>query len=187
MTTDTRETIMSAAKAAVQSHGYNALSFRELAKVVGVKSASVHYHFPTKGDLAAALAERYTDEATAFLDGLLAVPQDHETLMREYTLAFRKALDDDNKMCLCGIMSAEYDDLPDAVRAGIDRFTAVNTRWLVRVLAARHPSTSQGELEHRALAIFAAIEGAQLVARGQKNIRSFDKIIAAYVASRLFD
>ncbi len=63
MTTDTRETIMRAARAAVQAHGYNALSFRELAKEVGIKSASVHYHFPTKGDLAAALARRYADEA----------------------------------------------------------------------------------------------------------------------------
>jgi AcrR family transcriptional regulator len=54
--TDMREAVMTAAKATVQSHGYNALSFRELAKEVGIKSASVHYHFPTKGDLGAALA-----------------------------------------------------------------------------------------------------------------------------------
>ena len=187
MTTDTRESIMSAAKAAVQTHGYNALSFRELAKSVGIKSASVHYHFPTKGDLAAALAGRYADEAATFLDELLAVPQEHRSLMKAYTDAFRKALEDDNKMCLCGIMSAEYDDLPDPVRAEVDRFTATNTRWLVRVLAGRHPKATQKELEARALAIFASIEGAQLVARGRKNIQSFDDILGAYTASGLFD
>jgi TetR/AcrR family transcriptional repressor of nem operon len=176
---------MVAAKAAVQSHGYNALSFRDLANVVGIKSSSVHYHFPSKGDLAAALAGRYADEAEVFLEGLLVVQQDHQTLMQTYTSAFRKALADDNKMCLCGIMAAEYDDLPDAVRAEVDRFTTVNTRWLVRILSARHPGLPKAELESRALAIFAAIEGAQLVARGQKNIKSFDKVIGAYAAAGL--
>ena len=67
-TTDTRETIMRAAGAMVQNRGYNALSFRELAAEVGVKSSSVHYHFPTKGDLAVALARRYTDNLVVYLD-----------------------------------------------------------------------------------------------------------------------
>ena len=39
---DTRQTIMNAARATVQARGYNALSFRELAKEVGIKSASIH-------------------------------------------------------------------------------------------------------------------------------------------------
>jgi len=187
MTTDTRESLMSAARAAVQAHGYNALSFRELAKEIGIKSASVHYHFPTKGDLAAALASRYADDASTFLEGLLAAPQDHRSLMSAYTAVFRAALEDDNRMCLCGILSAEYDDLPEQVRVEVDRFTATNTRWLVRVLAARHPKSAPKELEGRALAIFASIEGAQLVARGRRNIHSFDEIIQAYMASGLFD
>lgn len=186
MTIDTREEIMAAAKAAVQTHGYNALSFRELAKEVGIKSASVHYHFPTKGDLAAALAERYADEAAEFLDGLLAVPQSHERLMRAYTAAFRKALADDNKMCLCGIMAAEYADIPPHVRVEVDRFTAVNTQWLATVFGALHPRTPRKAVEARAVAIFAAIEGAQLVARGRQDIRLFDQIIEGYASSGLF-
>ncbi|MDF2795086.1 MAG: transcriptional regulator, TetR family [Pseudomonas orientalis] len=53
---------MTAARKMVQTRGYNGLSFRELAKEVGIKSASIHYHFPTKGDLGAALAKRYTED-----------------------------------------------------------------------------------------------------------------------------
>jgi TetR/AcrR family transcriptional repressor of nem operon len=75
---DTRETIMTLARATAQAHGYNGLSFRELAKAVGVKSASVHYHFPTKGDLGAALARRYREEAVAITRGLLGrKPRSH--------------------------------------------------------------------------------------------------------------
>jgi TetR/AcrR family transcriptional repressor of nem operon len=36
------------------------------------------------------------------------------------------------------------------------------------------------------LAIFAAIEGAQLVARGRKDIQACDQIIEAYSATGLF-
>ena len=186
MSTDTRETIMQAARAAVQAHGYNALSFRELAKEVGIKSASVHYHFPTKGDLAAALASQYTDEAAAFFDALRALTQDHAQRMATYTAVFRRALENDNRMCLCGIMSAEYDDLPAAVRVQVDRFTAVNTRWLAEVLAERQPQMKPKALESQALAIFAAIEGAQLIARGRADLKSFDQIIAAYTVAGLF-
>ena len=64
---DMREALLASARTTVQAHGYNALSFRELAKEVGIKSASVHYHFPTKGDLGAALARRYTQDGAAYL------------------------------------------------------------------------------------------------------------------------
>ncbi len=184
-TADTKQTIMNAARAAVQAHGYNALSFRELAKEVGVKSASIHYHFPTKGDLGAALARRYTDEAAAYFDELLARSSDPETCIRNYTKVFRAALLNDNRMCLCGIMAAERDDLPAEVRAQVDRFTDVNVRWLVKVLSLQKPKMDEAALHQRALAIFAAIEGAQLVARGRGDITVFDKAVEAYRAAGL--
>jgi TetR/AcrR family transcriptional repressor of nem operon len=186
MTTDTREDIMIAARAAVQAHGYNALSFRELAKEVGIKSASVHYHFPTKGDLAEALAKRYADEAAEFLDQLLDAPSSHEDLMRVYTGAFRQALANDNRMCLCGIMAAEYADIPQNVRDQVNRFTTVNTRWLAKVLALRHRRTDKKTLETRALSIFASIQGAQLVARGRDDLTVFDQLMESYSAVGLF-
>ena len=69
MKSDTRETIMEAGRKTVQAHGYNGLGFRELAKEVGIKSASIHYHFPTKGDLLNQLyIETKTEMGAAALD-----------------------------------------------------------------------------------------------------------------------
>lgn len=183
---DTREAILQAGRLAVQAHGYNALSFRELAKEVGIKSASVHYYFPTKGDLAAALAGRYADEAEAFLGELGASGMPHEALMQAYAGAFRVALENDNRMCLCGIMTAEYDDLPAEARAEVDRFAQVNAEWLAATLARRHRKLGAEELKRRAVAIFAAIEGAQLIARGRKDAAAFDQIVETYRAVGLF-
>ena len=175
-TTDTRETIMTVAKAMVQARGYNALSFREIAKDIGIKSASIHYYFPTKGDLGAAVAQRYTDDAVGSFEQLLASPLDLAARFERYIAVFRAALLNDNRMCLYGIMAAEYGDLPPPVRVAVDGFSAANARWLVQLLDAD---------EARALAIFAAIEGAQLVARGRGDIAVFDQTLAAYRSAGL--
>jgi TetR/AcrR family transcriptional regulator, transcriptional repressor for nem operon len=183
--TDMREAVMSAARATVQAHGYNALSFRELAKEVGIKSASVHYHFPTKGALGAALARRYTEDGAAYLTELLATSDDATWCMDRYTEIFRSALANDNRMCLCGIMSAELDDLPTEVRTEVDKFAAMNVGWLSKVLSRAKPSASDQDLQEHAMAMFAAIEGAQLVARGCQDIGIYDRTIRAYRATGL--
>lgn len=182
---DTKETIMGVGRARVQALGYNALSFREIAKEVGIKSASIHHHFPTKGDLGAALARRYTEDGVNYLDGLMAKTQDPQVLIKGYTDIFRSALVNDNRMCLCGIMAAEYQDLPNEVRTEVDAFTDANVKWLVSVLSLQKQKTSGQSLEQKALAIFSAVEGAQLVSRGRNDIALFDQTVEVYRAAGL--
>lgn len=179
-TTDTRDLIMAAAKPMVQAAGYNALSFRDIAAKVGVKSASVHYHFPTKGDLGAALAGRYTDDASAFVASLSLEPSDIEKTMQAYVAIFRQPLENENRMCLCGIMAAEYDALPVEVRLQVDRFIDVNVAWLTSLLLRQTPNAKPAAIREQAVAIFAAIEGAQLIARGRGDIGLFDSCVKAY-------
>ena len=56
---DKRDELESVAIEEVQRAGLNTLSFRTLADRVGIKSSSVHYYFPEKGNLASAIIERY--------------------------------------------------------------------------------------------------------------------------------
>src|ERR1700712_5137887 len=131
---DTRAAIMTTARLMVQARGYNALSFRDIAGEVGVKSASVHYHFPTKGDLAAALVRQYIDDVESGLAHLLTQSKDPKELMRRYTGVFRAALENDNRMCLCGMMAAEFSDIPEGARGEVERFAKVNIAWLSAIL-----------------------------------------------------
>ena len=179
--TDTRQTIMNAARAMVQYRGYNALSFREIAKEVGVKSASIHYHFPTKGNLATALARQYTDDQAAYLAGVRAASQDQRSRIKGFTDSFRAALLRNNRMCLCGILAAEHVDLPAEVRVELERFTQVNVQWLAEVLSPGKTGAANKAVQRRALAIFAAVEGAQLVARSRgADVSGFDQTMEAY-------
>ena len=177
---DTRDEILATAKAVAQAHGYNGLSFREIAKAVGVKSASIHYYFPTKGDLGAALARRYREEAMMLLDGYLAEHLDPASCLARYTGAFRMALERDNRMCLCGIMAAEHDDLPEAVKVEVTAFADDNITWLSKVLSLLDPSRPVEAVNQHASAIYAAVGGAQLTARGRGSISMYDSIVEAY-------
>jgi TetR/AcrR family transcriptional repressor of nem operon len=185
-TSDTRQRIMTAARLTVQDRGYGGLSFRELAKDVGIKSASIHHYFPTKGELGGALAERYTSDFAEYLDGLLAEGLDQETCIRKYTEVFRNTLLNENRMCLGGIMAAEHKELPVEVRAEVVKFSEMNVRWLIKVLSlGKSARVVTKATQRRALAIFAAIEGAQLVARSRGDVSAYDEIVEAYRAAGL--
>jgi TetR/AcrR family transcriptional repressor of nem operon len=177
---DTKQTIMDAAKKMVQKGGYSALSFRDLAAEVGVKSSSVHYHFPTKGDLGAALARKYTEDLKRYLDTLKVTDRNRKAVFKSYTDVFRDTLLQDNRMCMCGIMAAERDGLPPEVRREVDKFTDANVDWLVRALPSDRDGTVSDATKRQALAIFSAIEGAQLVSRGRGDIAAYDDALVAY-------
>lgn len=183
---DTRQRVLDAARLTVQDRGYAGLSFRDLAEQIGIKSASVHHHFPTKGDLGAVVAARYTADFAAYLDGVLDESPDTATCIRRYTDVFRRTLQNDNRMCLGGIMAAEYRGLPDEVRLEVVKFSEMNVAWLVRALSPGKGTRATGKtLRRRALAIFAAIEGAQLVARSRGDVAVYEEIVASYRDSGL--
>jgi len=184
MSSSSKEAILAAARRAAQAHGYSGLNFRDLADEVGIKAASIYYHFPSKADLGAAVARRYWEDTAAGLESMLAETADPARCLRRYPDVFRKSLETDNRMCLCSFMAAEYDDLPEAVKREVQTFTDVNVAWLSRVLSAA-AVVSANESEQRARAIFAAIAGAQLIARSRSDISIYDALIDSYRAAGL--
>ena len=183
-TGDTKDRIMAAARLTVQDRGYGGLSFRELAKDVGIKSASIHHYFPTKGKLGSALAVRYTSDFLEYLDGLLAEGLDQKACIRKYTDVFGRTVRNDNRMCLGGIMAAEFKELPEEARIEVVKFGEANVDWLVKVLSLGQPGRDDA-VKRRALAIFAAVEGAQLIARSRGDATIYDAIVETYRESVL--
>ncbi len=182
---DKRDAILAVARAKAQAHGYNGLNFRDLAAEVGIKSASIHYYFPTKADLGAALARRYWEDSVANLEAMWNESQDPATCLQRYSGVFRKALENQNRMCLCGFMAAEYDNLPMLVKVEVRAFGDAHVAWLTKVLSVADPSVSPATIVQRARAIFAAIGGAQLLARSRADISLFDEAIVSFRATGL--
>ncbi len=178
---DTKQKILNAARLTMQDRGYAGLSFRELAKEVGIKSASIHHYFPTKGTLGAAVLQRYTSEHAGYLDALLAREPDPKARLKKYTDVFRTTLSNGNRMCLGGMLAAEHRELPVEVRAEVAHFAETNIRWLAQLISPGRKAPSKVEAAHRqARALYAAVLGAQLVARSRHNVSLYDEIVAAY-------
>ena len=179
MSLSSKEAILAAATRTAQAHGYSGLNFRELASEVGIKAASIYHHFPSKADLGAAVAKRYWEDSAAVLEALWAESSDPVLCLRQYPDTFRKSLENGNRICLCSFMSAEYDDLPEPVKKEVLAFADVNVAWLSKVLSAAGVVGPEKSKE-RARAIFAAVAGAQLMARSRSDISVFDALIGSY-------
>jgi TetR/AcrR family transcriptional repressor of nem operon len=183
MSENAKEAILAAARRTAQAHGYGGLNFRDIGAEVGIKHASIYHHFPTKADLGAAVAKRYWEDTAGRLEALAAKAGDPVTAIRAYPGLFRESLESDNRMCLCSFMAAEYDDLPDAVKTEVQAFADVNVAWLTKMLAVA--SVPASKREARARAIYAAVAGAQLMARSRADLKLFDALIENYRGSGL--
>ncbi len=183
MSENAKEVIMAAARRTAQAHGYGGLNFRAIGAEAGLKHASIYHHFPSKADLGAAIARRYWEDTAKRLEALSESISDPREALRTYPRLFRESLEAENRMCLCGFMAAEYDDLPAPVRIEVQTFADVNAAWLARMLVKA--GIAPAEAESRARAIFAAVGGAQIMARSRSDLALFDTLIDSYIHSGL--
>jgi TetR/AcrR family transcriptional repressor of nem operon len=184
MSGSAREAILAAGRLSAQAHGYGGLNMRELAAEVGIKAASIYYHFPSKADLAAAIAERYWQDTKAWLEEVADAEGDPSKSLKKYPETFRMSLENGNRLCLGSFLGAEYDDLPEQVRKEVQTFADVNVAWIAERLVDAGLANVK-ESEARARAVFAAIAGAQLLARSRSDISLFDTMIDSYRSSGL--
>lgn len=182
--TSSSDKILTVATKIAQAHGYGGLNLRTLAEEVGIKAASLYHHFPSKADLAAAVAKRYWEDAAAALEVISAKTADPIERLRKFPGTFRTALENENRMCMASFMAAEYDDLPEVVQVEVQAFADANVEWLGKTLVEAGIVNSR-DAKKRARAIFAAVSGAQLMARGRSDIKLFDTLIETYRSAGL--
>jgi TetR/AcrR family transcriptional regulator, transcriptional repressor for nem operon len=115
---DVSNAIMDAAERRIRYGGFHGFSFREIAADVGVKSSTVHYYFPTKENLAAAVVRRYTERVSGNMDRYSETDSDPVSV---WTKAFRGTLKT-HGMCPCTILAAGSMDLPKEVAVEVKAF-----------------------------------------------------------------
>jgi len=176
-----REAILLAAREAAMTRGYGGINFRDLAATVGIKAASINYYFANKALLGEAVARRYQEDIARDLEAISTDAKDARDALRRYPSIFRASLERDNRMCLSSFMAAERDELPEPVLNQVQAFADVNVAWLSKQLAAVAIGSPE-RVEVRARAIYAAVAGAQIIARSRSDIAVFDTLIESYRA-----
>ncbi|MCH9765944.1 MAG: TetR/AcrR family transcriptional regulator [Alphaproteobacteria bacterium] len=179
----TIDKIVKAAEQRMRAGGFHGFSFREIAADVGIKSASVHHHFPTKEDLAVAAVRAYVEREIAVLGDPNDPKRKPSQLVASYIDLFRSALRDDHAMCLCGLLASEAATLPPRVTAEVQKFFERNLEWTTAVLKRANPDMRAKDVRAKALMMTATLEGALLGSQCQSKLDLFDNVARELKAS----
>ncbi len=177
-TSPTASAILDIAERLVQSRGFNGFSYADIASELGITKASLHYHFPGKAELGESLIRRYSarfGEALVEIDGRQAPALEK---LRAYCDLYRVVLRSE-RMCLCGMLAAEYETLPTAMRDAVVVFFDENQGWLANLLGDGRATDDlhfTGSPDEAAHEIIAALEGAMLVSRPYQNTAVLDSV-----------
>jgi TetR/AcrR family transcriptional repressor of nem operon len=175
-TNDTAARILDIGERLVQVRGFNGFSYADVASELDMTNAALHYHFPGKAELGRALIERYTSrfaQALADIDERLADAPDR---LNAYAGLYSEVLRG-HRMCLCGMLAAEYQTLPGPMREAVIAFIDLNEAWVEKVLsdgARAGTITLAGPASDAARLIVSGLEGAMLVARPYGDLARFD-------------
>ncbi|MCW3020614.1 MAG: regulatory protein TetR [Solirubrobacterales bacterium] len=181
----TRSRILDIGERLVQVRGFNGFSYADVATELSVTKASLHYHFPSKADLGEAIVTRYAErfaDALASIDAEVAAPP---AKLAAYADLYAEVLRDE-RMCLCGMLAAEYETIPSPIRGAVVRFLDDNEAWLALVLerGRRDGSLSfVGSTAVLARSIVGGLEGALLIARPYRAVERFETAAAQLLAS----
>lgn len=117
--------------------------------------------------MARALIERYAARFFDALSGIHARSSDAFARLRAYVDLYAGVMREE-RLCLCGMLAAEYITLPEPMRDAVIHFFDENEVWLSRLLdegrEAGEPQFS-GSPEETARTVLCGLEGAMLVAR----------------------
>ena len=164
---DTAQRALDVAERLVQVRGFNGVSYADVAAEIGVTKAALHYHFATKAELGEALLDRYSSRFVAALGEIDQRPGDASSKIWAYATIYLDVLRQ-GRMCLCGMLAAEYQTLPAAMQHAVVKFFDLNETWLEGVLDEGQQSGTlrhRGSARHAAQVVIGTLEGAMLVAR----------------------
>jgi TetR/AcrR family transcriptional repressor of nem operon len=167
--------ILDVAETLVQRRGFNGFSYADVAAELHVTKASIHYHFAAKADLGEALIARYGERFGGALRDIDARVDDEGEKLAAYAALYAGVLAD-HRMCLCGMLAAEYETLPEGMQRAVERFFEDNLRWLEAVLESgrrRGTLAFEGSAADGAQVIVSGLEGAMLVARPFGGVERF--------------
>jgi TetR/AcrR family transcriptional regulator, transcriptional repressor for nem operon len=180
----TASQILDVAERLLADRGFNGFSYADVAAELHITKPALHYHFASKADLGEALIARYAarfSEALARLDAAA----DTRAKLAGYAGLYLSVLHQ-QRMCLCGMLAAEYQTLPVPIRDSVLEFFDQNELWLEQVLEKGRQEGSlrlTGSARDTARMIVACLEGAMLVARPRGGTGHFQAAADSLLAS----
>ena len=175
----TAERVLDIAERLVQVRGFSNFSYADIATELWITKASLHYHYAGKAELGQALITRYAERFNQALGEIDHDRPNARTKLVAYAELYAGVLRNE-RMCMCGILAAEYQTLPHAMQSEVVRFFDDNQAWLTKMLKegkADGTLAYKGRAQDTAQGILSTLEGAMLVARPYGTQARFDAAV----------
>lgn len=167
--TTTKDKLLSAAQSLIQKVGFNVISFRDLSDAVGIKTASIHYYFPTKTDLGLALIERYKESFALELSSIEKSEKTSINKIKKLINFMEKCREGGDKSCLCGMFASDILSLPQELQEAVSSFFKLGTKWLTKTIKEGVKNSEfqiDSDPEICAQTFFVTLQGLMLFSRG---------------------
>lgn len=181
--TDTRTKILDVAEDLIQSVGVNAMSYKHISDVVGIRKASIHHHFPKKEDLIHELLKRcqvsYGESYSSIVEGRGSASDK----LRKLAGVFQHGLSN-KKLCLIGSISTDRNTLQESSCQILERNIKSTVAIFSNVFKQGRRDgtlTFSGTEEEAAYAYLSFLVGAQIVARTHGGEELFHKAAEAVI------
>ncbi|WP_264550690.1 TetR/AcrR family transcriptional regulator [Flavobacterium sp. N2038] len=127
----TRENIIDKADQFIRNKGYNAFSFKDISNDIGIKTASIHYHFPTKSDLGVATIKEHIARCETLKEKVA-----HESPLTKLQafLEVHAQIKRENKVCIVGSLATDLNTLDDAIKTELQEFAKIVINWITEIL-----------------------------------------------------
>jgi TetR/AcrR family transcriptional repressor of nem operon len=165
---NTKRSIMDLAESFLQEKGFNGFSYAHIAKKLDVKNAAIHYHFPSKEALVAAVIQRYRDRFKLWINNSRVKDLSPQEKLDWFFSIYTNTRADNGKVCLAGSLETEFNSLPDSVREQTQALTRELLSWLQATLQeGREAGAFQfnGEASDKAAMILSSMQGGLQMAR----------------------
>ena len=174
---DTKTQIMDLAEQAIIQGGYSAFSFRELATQIGIKSASVHYHFPTKGDLTASVMRRYKENFSNELPDIEVAQVSAQQLINGFIDGFKIKIVEKQNMSLCTMLTTDVQQLPAEVKQELAEFYHIKLNWLSQVYLLNE-GIDETQAQLKANQMLASLHGASILVQATGEVTRYEEAVA---------
>ena len=179
----TADRILDAGQELIQTGGFSAMSFQDIASEVGIRKPSIIHHFPTKAELGVAIIRRYRDTFAAQLQQISEEPAKSSwDALEFYFSPYLFLASTPDKVCLCGALAGEIPVLPGVMRVEVKQFIEAHQRWLEEIL---REGVERDELvlidspKSLSRVIFNSLQGSLLVRRSTEDVSQLKETINA--------
>jgi len=186
-TKDTATKILDLGEMLIQTRGFNGFSYNDIAKELGIKKASIHYHYPSKTDLGRAAIDRYLnmmDKAMhqAKVDAQSSPEITSWSLLEFYFSSYFKFAHTPDKVCLSGALAGDFLALPEDMKTSVVQFFAEHQKWITNVVLRGQKSGEFGQsIDATSFAqfLFNGLQGALLIKRANADMSQLNSVVTS--------